>query len=147
MISSEQVNNVKTEWVSDIAEMHTKFGVNEAVEKLTPEVLKEYLKFRADFLQEELDELNKAMVEKNADDVVDALLDLCVVAIGTLDAFKVDADLGWHRIKEKNMQKEPGSNPNRPNKYGLPDMVKPQGWTPPSHADNVGLIVKAFEAE
>jgi predicted HAD superfamily Cof-like phosphohydrolase len=131
----------KTQWVRNISAMHQKFGFNKAVNKLSKKKLKAFLEFRINFLQEELDELKTA---KSADDAVDALLDLCVVAIGTLDAFGVDSDLGWNRIHEKNMQKEVGVKQSRPNPLNLPDLIKPAGWEPPSHADNIGLLGKLF---
>ena len=129
----------KSKWVSDVAAMHTRFGVNSAIDKLSGEHLAKFLEFRIKFLQEELDEMVTA---ENADDVVDALIDLCVVAIGTLDAFHVDADEAWNRVHEKNMQKEVGIKESRPNPLGLPDLIKPAGWTAPTHADNVGTLDK-----
>ncbi len=140
--------NQPTQWVQDISSMHTKFNVNHVVRNLSKEHLRMFLEFRIKFLQEELDELKKAFEEGGenaADDTVDALIDLCVVSIGTLDAFDVDAYLAWNRVHAKNMEKEPGVKPGRPNPLGLPDLIKPEGWTPPSHADNVGLIGKIFE--
>lgn len=137
-------------WVADIADMHTKFGVNQVIRSLDQEKLRTFLQFRIDFLQEELDEMKAAMQPdykkpaSRADDTVDALIDLCVVAIGTLNAFDVDAYEAWTRVHEKNMQKNAGVNPNRPNPLGLPDMIKPAGWTAPTHADNVGLLTKVF---
>jgi hypothetical protein len=128
-------------WVDDIAEMHTKFGVNPVIRSLDQDKLKTFLQFRINFLQEELDEMKTA---ENGDDVVDALIDLCVVAIGTLNAFDVDAYKAWNRVHEKNMAKNPGVNANRPNPLGLPDLIKPEGWTPPTHVDNVGLLAKLF---
>jgi predicted HAD superfamily Cof-like phosphohydrolase len=82
--------------------------------------------------------------KNSAEDVVDALIDLCVVAIGTLNAFEVDADLAWMRVHEKNMQKEVGIKATRPNPLGLPDLIKPEGWEAPTHADNVGLLSKLY---
>lgn len=137
----------KTDWVHDIAKMHVKFGVNPVINTLDKEKLRTFLKFRIDFLQEELDEMKQALEEggeKAADDTVDALIDLCVVAIGTLNAFEVDAYEAWNRVHGKNMEKNPGVNANRPNPLGLPDLIKPAGWTPPTHADNVGLLSKVF---
>lgn len=127
----------KTFWTDDIRAMHAKFGVREVIRNLPPDKLKSFLKFRLDFLQEELDEAIRA--DKH-EDVVDAMIDLCVVAIGTLDAFDVDANEAWNRVHEKNMQKEPGIKPGRPNPLGLPDLIKPAGWTAPTHADNVGTL-------
>jgi len=141
-------------WVRDMQLMHQKFGVNEVIRKFDKEKLEAFLKFRIDFLQEELDEMRKAVVDNQAgkidaitaaDDVVDALIDLCVVAIGTLDAYDVDAYEAWNRVFEKNMEKEVGVKASRPNPLGLPDLIKPEGWTAPTHADNVGLITKVFE--
>jgi len=128
-------------WVKDINEMHHKFGVREVVNGFDKEKLAKFLEFRANFLQEELDELKSA---KTADDVVDALIDLCVVAIGTLDAFDVNAYTAWDRVHYKNMEKEVGIKESRPNPLGLPDLIKPEGWTPPTHVDNCGLIDKIY---
>lgn len=129
------------EWVSAVAAMHGKFGVNEVVDYMSPELLKKFLEFRVDFLDEELSELRHA---ETAEDVVDALVDLCVVAVGTLDAFRVDARRAWAAVHAANMAKEPGVNPGRPNEFGLPDLVKPEGWVPPSHEGNHGLLTKVF---
>ena len=79
-----------------------------------------------------------------AEDIVDAMIDLCVVAIGTLDAFDVDAYLAWNRVHDANMQKTPGIKASRPNPLGLPDLIKPEGWTSPQHADNIGMLGKLF---
>ena len=80
--------------------------------------------------------------ETYLNEIVDAMIDLCVVAIGTLDAFKVDAHKAWTRVLDANMQKEPGIKASRPNPLGLPDLIKPEGWTAPSHLDNIGLLRK-----
>lgn len=147
---SEHVNS---KWVGDIAAMHTKFGVNTVLRGLDRDKLEAFLKFRIDFLQEELDEMRTALVDyqagkmpgvKAADDTVDALIDLCVVAIGTLDAFDVNSDEAWNRVHKKNMEKEVGIKESRPNPLGLPDLIKPAGWTAPTHMDNVGLLSKVY---
>lgn len=136
-----------TFWPLDIAEMHTKFGVNPVIRDLDKVKLKKFLEFRLNFLQEELDEAKEALASDDAaraEDIVDAMIDLCVVAIGTLDAFDVDSYEAWNRVHEKNMQKVPGIKPSRPNPLGLPDLIKPEGWTAPTHVDNVGLLPKLF---
>ena len=93
------------DWVKDIFTMHSHYKVHPVVDNMDKEKLKKFLEFRANFLQEELDELKKA---DNADDVVDALIDLCVVAIGTLDAFNIDAYKAWNAVYDANMKKEVG---------------------------------------
>lgn len=130
------------DWVKDIAEMHTKFGVNEKVRSFDSEKLSKFLEFRIKFLEEELNEMKTA---NSADDVVDALIDLCVVAIGTLDAFDVDSYEAWDRVHAANMAKEVGVKASRPNPLNLPDLIKPEGWEAPTHVDNVGLIQKIYD--
>lgn len=130
-----------SKWVNDISDMHTKFGVNEKVREFDKEKLAKFLEFRIAFLQEELDEMKSAT---NGDDVVDALIDLCVVAIGTLDAFDIESDEAWNRVHQANMAKNVGIKASRPNPLGLPDLIKPEGWTAPTHADNVGMLDKIY---
>tara|TARA_A100001515_G_C4586298_1_gene214604 strand:- start:677 stop:1084 length:408 start_codon:yes stop_codon:yes gene_type:complete len=130
-------------WVKDIAEMHTKYGTNKAVRSMGKSDLRSFLHFRVNFLQEELDELKKAThrgIPVDQPEVVDALIDLCVVAIGTLDAFDVDAYKAWDIVHEANMSKEVGIKESRPNPLGLPDLIKPEGWVSPDHKDNTGLL-------
>lgn len=128
-------------WMADIAGMHMKFGVREATANMDADKLKQYFDFRVRFLQEELDELKSAT---NADDAVDALIDLCVVAIGTLDAYGVNSMEAWNRVLDANMAKEIGVKASRPNPLGLQDLIKPDGWEAPFHFDNVGLIGMIF---
>ena len=132
-------------WVKDIYDMHEKFGVQrwvaEQIQFGNKEKLQEFLKFRLRFLQEELGEMAVACDEKNPEEVVDALIDLCVVAIGTLDAFGIDAHEAWNEVHSANMAKEPGVKESRPNPLGLPDLIKPEGWTGPDHDGNHGYLV------
>ena len=111
------------------------------VKDFDSEKLKEFARFRINFLEEEFNELKTA---RSAEDVVDALIDLCVVAIGTLDSFGVDTAKAWNRVHNANMKKEVGIKESRPNPLGLPDLVKPKGWRAPSHKNNIGLFGKLF---
>ncbi len=129
-----------THWVYDIADMHDKYGVNEKVREFDSEKLKQFLQFRVNFLEEELTELKDNM--DNPEEIVDALIDLCVVAIGTLDAFEIDSYKAWNEVHKANMNKKVGVKESRPNPLGLPDLIKPEGWTAPSHAGNHGLLTK-----
>lgn len=131
-------------WPNDILAMHEKFGFHDAVEKMDKATLRALLEFRIRFLQEELDEMKSA---ESAEDVVDALIDLCVVALGTLDLYQVDAFEAWDEVDHANMQKEVGIKESRPNPLGLPDLVKPQGWVAPSHEGNHGLLARVFEED
>jgi predicted HAD superfamily Cof-like phosphohydrolase len=129
---------MSADWVKDINDMHVKYGVHEWV-KNNPDKLKKYLEFRINFLQEELDETQQAaFIYEDPEEIVDGLIDLCVVAIGTLDAFGVDSNAAWDKVLKANMAKEVGVKPERPNPLGLPDLMKPEGWQPPSHKGNTG---------
>lgn len=137
------------DWVKDINEMHAKFGVHKWVQsELQSDVdfrrLNKFLQFRLDFLTEELNETRKAFNDKDSEEIVDGLIDLCVVAIGTLDAFGVDAYKAWDQVHNANMQKEPGVKESRPNPLGLPDLIKPKDWVGPEHNDNTGNISDSF---
>lgn len=136
------------DWVKDIHDMHQKFGVHEwTLKKLFEkdyETLQKFLQFRIDFIGEEYNETCSALTNKDAEEVVDGLIDLCVVAIGTLDAFGIDAHEAWDRVHLANMSKEPGIKPERPNPLGLPDLMKPEDWTAPSHKDNHGNLSNIF---
>ncbi len=129
-------------WVDDMYHMHKKFGVHEWIKnnKDNKELMKKFLEFRIKFLQEELDETRKAVEESDAEEIVDGLIDLCVVAIGTLDAFDVNARQAWNEIYEANMSKEPGVKESRPNPLGLPDLIKKPDWKGPDHTGNHGLF-------
>ena len=129
-------------WSEDMHAMHEKFGVHEVVEKMDKEKLRQFLKFRAECIQEETDELHHAISGKDVDaeEVVDALIDVCVFAIGTLDLFGVDANQAWNEVLEANMAKDVGIKKERPNPFGLPDLIKPEGWEAPSHEHNHGKL-------
>jgi predicted HAD superfamily Cof-like phosphohydrolase len=130
------------DWVRDIAGMHRYYGVNEKVVEFDKEKLQQFLNFRMAFLDEELNETKKAVREKNAEEIVDGLIDLCVVAIGTLDAMGIDSYDAWNKVLRANLAKEVGIKPERPNPLGLPDLIKPAGWKAPSHDKNHGLLSK-----
>lgn len=126
--------------INDMAIFHNKFKVRESVNTLSPEMLREFLEFRVRFLNEEMTELKKGLAENNWEEVVDALIDLTVVALGTLDAYSVDVEKAWNEVLVANMAKEPGIKASRPNKWGFPDMIKPDGWKGPDHSGNHGLF-------
>ena len=95
-------------------------------------------------VQEEVDETNEAIEQKNPEEIVDGLIDMCVFAIGTLDAFGIDAHKAWDEIYNANMMKEVGVKEGRPNPLGLPDLIKPDNWKNPSHKGNHGSLHNAL---
>jgi len=138
---------MSTNWVNDIHEMHAKFGVHEWLEKNenNPEIMKKLLAFRLRFLEEELTETNLALESSDPEEIVDGLIDLCVVAIGTLDLFDIDSYKAWDEILKANMAKKAGIKPGRPNPLGLPDLMKPEGWQGPSHDGNHGTLTHTLK--
>jgi hypothetical protein len=134
------------DWANDIYMMHNKFGVKEWFEanKDNNVMMREYLNFRLNMVREELDETRDAFTKGDPEEIVDGLIDLCVFAIGTLDVFGVDAHKAWDAVYEANMAKSPGIKEGRPNPFGLPDLIKPDGWTAPSHEDNHGDFPNAL---
>ena len=130
------------DWAHDMNMMHHKFGVHHWFEKNKhdKELMDKYLRFRLDMCQEELTETKEAVDNKDPEEIVDGLIDLMVFALGTLDILGVDANNAWDKVYYANMTKEPGVKEGRPNPYGLPDLLKPEGWTAPTHEDNHGDI-------
>ena len=131
---------MSNDWVKDISDMQTKFGTRVAVKRMDKAKRLAFLSFRLKFLQEELDETKSALLDGDSEEIVDGLIDLCVVAIGTLDAYGIDAYDAWDEVLDANMAKEPGVKEGRPNPLGLPDLIKPEGWTAPSHEGNHGML-------
>jgi predicted HAD superfamily Cof-like phosphohydrolase len=135
-----------SDWANDMKLMHQKFGVHDWFEanKDNKDLMDKYLRFRLSMCKEELDESMDAIESKDSEEIVDGLIDLCVFAIGTLDVFGVDANKAWDKVYEANMVKSPGIKEGRPNPFGLPDLIKPEGWESPSHEGNHGYITNAF---
>tara|TARA_R100001440_G_scaffold16745_1_gene28347 strand:+ start:2228 stop:2659 length:432 start_codon:yes stop_codon:yes gene_type:complete len=136
--------SIKNYMVDDIRHLNNKYlirnFINDLVKHKSKSLLIDYLKFRADFIHEELQELYTSIEEQNPEDVVDALIDIIVVAIGTLDCFDVRIDESWRAVHKANMTKTRGHKSTRPNPYYLPDLIKPEGWREPDHTDFVGKL-------
>lgn len=133
-------------WAKDINEMHAKFGVHEWFEanKDDKDLMKKYIQFRLDMCKEELYETYDALDDKDPEEIVDGLIDMCVFAIGTLDVFGIDANQAWDRVYAANIAKSPGVKEGRPNPFGLPDLIKPEGWSAPNHEGNHGELNKSL---
>ena len=118
--------------ITDIATMMAHY-------KFKPEQLtQERLAFRFKLLQEEMDELTAARQRGDSAEVVDALIDLCVVALGTLHLAGCDVDQAWRAVHTANMAKLKGTKPGRPSDGW--DLYKPLNWSAPNHDNNVGNL-------
>ena len=142
---------MSNDWVKDIEDMHKHYGVHqwimEKVKEDDKESLRKFIAFRLDFLQEELDETRAALADRDPEEVVDGLIDLCVIAIGTLDAFGCDAYGAWDEVLNANMAKQVGVKESRPNPLGLPDLIKPADWKGPDHTGYEGFLDVALLEE
>tara|TARA_R110002167_G_scaffold731_2_gene3194 strand:- start:532 stop:1035 length:504 start_codon:yes stop_codon:yes gene_type:complete len=140
----------KSEWLKDISDMHDKFEAKEWIDHMyltkNYKLLDQFLAFRLDFIEEEFEETIAAFAQKDHKEVADGLIDLIVVAIGTLDLFDMNADAIWAKVYKANITKSKGINTSRPNPFGLPDMVKPEGWKAPKITDaDCGMLPEIFK--
>jgi hypothetical protein len=134
-------------WVDDVNKMYDKYGMFDWVKmnKDNKSLMVNFLKHRIDHITEEKKELDDALATENAEEIVDAMIDICVLSIGTLQLFGVDAKKAWDEVLKANIAKERGIKSTRPNPFGLPDLIKPEGWKGPDHSDNHGLFTSLFE--
>lgn len=124
------------DWFSDMLLFDKHYGFD--VTNFDKDKLKILLDFRINFLKEELKELEDN--KDNPEEVVDALIDLIVVAAGTMTLFKIDGHKAWNEVYRANLEKQVGIKPERYNPLGLPDLMKPSDWKAPSHEGNHGLL-------
>lgn len=118
----------------DIHVMYYKFNFpNPATPRLLDNKL---MRDRLDFLLEELNETDQAFVEDDLPEVIDGLIDLMVVAAGTLHLMGVDSQRHWDEVQRANMDKKPGIKEGRDMQY---DLYKPVGWVPPQHRLLLGM--------
>jgi predicted HAD superfamily Cof-like phosphohydrolase len=140
--------------VADIADFHEKFGLEY---KGKPRLLGPRLAaFRIGFMLEELqqeyettsDEIHESIAAEKPNVIedipaalenqLDALVDLVYVALGTAYLHGFDFRTAWRRVHHANMQKVKAEPDDTRGKRDTAfDVVKPAGWTAPSHADLV----------
>ena len=63
------------------------------------------VKLRYELIQEELNELKKAMEDKNLKEVADALTDILYVTYGAGHAYGIDLDRCFSEVQKSNMSK------------------------------------------
>lgn len=125
---------------NDIFHMHNRFGIPQWLDDSTPDDRKALMKLRMRMLTEEFAETMDAYLQSDPEEMIDGLIDLIVIAAGTLDIAGVDSEIAWNEVYKANMSKDVGVKPGRPNPLGLPDLVKPAGWSAPSHKTNHGTL-------
>jgi predicted HAD superfamily Cof-like phosphohydrolase len=81
-------------------------------------------------IQEETEELFRAIRKNDRVEQLDALIDIMVVTIGAMHSLGVDAEGAWREVLRSNLAK---IDPNTNKVLKRPDgkVLKPEGWTPP----------------
>jgi predicted HAD superfamily Cof-like phosphohydrolase len=105
--------------------MHQKFGIENTTG--ANQLTVEEKEFRSAAM---LEELNEYIAADTLVDQYDALLDLIVFAVGTLERHGFPLLAGFEKVMEANMAKELGQNGEKRGGFKR-DLVKPEGWTPP----------------
>lgn len=136
----------------DVEEFHKKYELAYGGKpRMLPEDLAD---FRIGFMHEELDEYtghtkrlahelqgdlfggNPSTISHHLEGLLDSLVDLTYVVMGTAHLHGFDFRAAWQRVHEANMKKIRASRAVRgkrgDSKY---DIIKPPGWKAPSHAD------------
>lgn len=158
ILDSEEVPDM----VRDIELFHQKFGLTYVgrPRALPPELSE----FRRKFLKEELDEYKTAthraeyhvallqtqlsmpgiydvydpdQVAEQLEHALDGLVDLVYVAIGTAYLHGFNFREAWRRVHEANMKKVRAERAVDSTRGSTFDVIKPPGWTAPSHKDLV----------
>ena len=120
---------------ADVGRFHQKFGLptfgwTRATSLLDPETLR----FRVEFLREELNEFIEAAEAEDAAGMFDALVDLVYVAMGTAHLAGFPWEAGWSLVQRANMAKVRATSASESKRNSSLDVVKPEGWTAPDIA-------------
>jgi predicted HAD superfamily Cof-like phosphohydrolase len=139
--------------IGDVEEFHSKFGLTyDGRPRVLPLELAE---FRRQFLGEEVQEYTDhsfmaaqalahlddrsrdALIRRNLEEMLDALVDEVYVCLGTAQLHGFNFREAWRRVHAANMRKVRAINAAESKRGTTFDVVKPPGWTPPDHSDLV----------
>lgn len=129
----------------DVGDFHRKFDLPSFPEVGPAFIDGSAFEFRYKFLEEELAELLEAYNDRDLAKVLDALVDLVYVALGTAHLFGLPFNEAWAAVQRANLQKERAASASDPrSKRGHQlDVVKPAGWQPP----DIGAVIRAAVAK
>ena len=124
------------EFLNDVRDFHRQFGLEYTG---PPRALPAELhNFRLRFKLEELTEYETASWNEDLPAVLDALVDLLYVLMGTVHLHGFDPIFreAWKRVHDANLKKvrAGGVGSDRGGEF---DVVKPEGWQPPDLTDLV----------
>lgn len=143
----------RPDFLQDIADFHVKYGLpySGKARVLPPELHN----FRIKFMREEIDEheevqtflydettkpaeyRDQGVILEGLEKQLDALVDEMYVLLGTayLQGMFSSFEEAWRRVHHANMQKVRATNAVDSARGSTFDVIKPAGWTPPSHKD------------
>lgn len=117
---------------NDIDDFILKFNFNEIK---FPELMSHipfihpYISHRMEMIKEEVKELHDAVAVADKEQMIDALVDIVYVAIGTARMCGFDFNKHWEEVHKCNMKKVRGVS-KRGHDF---DVCKPLGWQEPNH--------------
>jgi predicted HAD superfamily Cof-like phosphohydrolase len=113
----------------DILEFHRKFQLPlPSKPKPLPKNLSD---FRLKFLNEELNEYERALQLEDYEGQLDALVDLVYVAMGTAAMQGYNFAEAWRRVHAANMSKVRAKSKDESKRNSEYDVVKPKNWKAP----------------
>lgn len=139
-----------TTFFDDVAAFHEKFGLTlegQGARLLAPEMmslrnsrlLEEYEEY-CNAVVSALHDLQRGNVTEVTDGLeamLDGLVDLVYIALGTAYLHGFNFNEAWRRVHEANMLKVRAERAEQSRHGSKFDVIKPPGWKPPSHFDLV----------
>jgi predicted HAD superfamily Cof-like phosphohydrolase len=116
--------------IQDIDDFHKKFGFTKRELGAKPDVA--LLQFRLKFLMEELHEMKVDACKDDLEGILDAIVDLIYVALGTGWLLNLDVASAWKMVHEANMAKVRAEHASESKRGSTFDVVKPKGWKKPN---------------
>jgi predicted HAD superfamily Cof-like phosphohydrolase len=90
-----------------------------------------------DLIEEELEELNVAVLNDDRVEQLDALIDLLVVTVGAIHSMPFNGELAWNEVMRSNLSKiDPVSGKVIKRDDGK--VLKPDNWQPPQLKQFIG---------
>jgi predicted HAD superfamily Cof-like phosphohydrolase len=125
--------------IQDIDDFHKKFGFTKREVGNKPDV--SLLHFRLKFLMEELHEMKVDAGKDDLEGVLDAIVDLIYVALGTAWLLNLDVAGAWKLVHAANMAKVRAERAEDSKRKSAFDVIKPNGLEKP----NISSLLHAHD--
>ena len=119
--------------VKDLNFFNKKYGLPDQNREMLLD--EDWLEFRLQFLREELNEITSAVYTNDVPGLLDGLIDLIYVAVGTGTSLGLPMEEAWQRVHEANLRKVRVDHPEQSKRGHKFDLVKPKGWKAPIFED------------